>query len=236
MSDMPSKRERRQFESDCSAIGIADLEVKKRLVESDFEHKEPIIAAVDTAAVQLLLLVTGNPIPVADGTSIDTRLKVTALSARAGVRILGWNRLVGLHLEGRGEPLIGPGEFGQVVEAGPELAQVFEEMAQLWYEARPGGVEGAGGSEGSSQASFEKFESVVWSGLQKFVYGGNSAELDVFKVMAVSTRLLVLQKQTQTFYEALLAGVPMPAVEMSPMGYFEQFLAFDGDHHVDLGS
>lgn len=221
-------RERREFGRVCSTIGIADLRLRQNFISKNIEQKQPVIAALDTAAVQLLLLVNGDPVQVPGGGFISTRLRITDLAAIAGIQVLGWKRLVGYRFAGKYEPVVAPREFASMVGSDQRLLSLYEEMATLWYEAVRLNDQGVEAEQYPSP--LDRFTDLVWGELERSVYGNTPTELSAFQRLAVDARLVVLTQQTLRYYQALHAGVQMPRSSNGPMWFFEEYLAFDPPH------
>ena len=220
---MPSRKEKRQFVRTGALIGEADMLTRQRLTGN--EHGSMITAALDTAAVQLLFLVTGDPVMTARGGTIDVSCQVTRSTALAGVQILGWKRLVGVKAHPElFEPLIDPFEYGALVNAGALMVDTFVEMTDHWYEMLKTS------DTDDQNRHLDKFTRALWKCMERRVYGSEPVPLDPLDMVGVSVRLTGLQNQTHPYFLARVNGHPMPPTDpRSPLWYVEEFTLFESD-------
>jgi hypothetical protein len=220
---MPSRKENRRFVKIGSRIGEANLLIRQRLTGS--EHERLITAALDTAAVQLLLFVSGEPLSMFQGGQLDMTCEVNRSGALAGLQLLGWKRLVGVRaLSGLFFPLIQPSEYVELVGAPEPMFSIFVEMTDCWYEMLK--------TEDEEEKSryLYRLSRAVWMGLERYVYLRESSDLGSVDMMDVQLRLTILQTQTHEYFLARANGSPMPPTSQSQdvaaLWYFEHFSLF----------
>lgn len=217
------RTEERRLDKTCITIGAAHTLLRQRLAGQGGEHERSLLAALDAAAVQLFLLVTGAPIQLATGGAIDSRLlQLDRDAAISGVRILGWNQIIRVRAGDLDAPLILAPHFAYLVEADDELLDGFQAMSKTWDEF----IEAHHKGEDSARRALSSFIEVVWNELDRSVYRKPPTVLDTPSNLAVTDRLATLQDETEPYFMALVGGIPMPSVRASHRSYFEQFVLF----------
>jgi hypothetical protein len=223
---MPSRKENREFAKQCATIGSAALALRQGTWGPDVEHPELLRAAIDSAAVQLLLLTNGDPLMVPGEDPISTGLRIDNEGAREGIRILGWQRLEGI----QASPtvlfgLIQPSDWADLVVPDAELFQTFIEMTRLWWAAREVQLATKEG-ERSGDTSIQQLHALVWRELQRRVYRRPGGELSIIAELSISTKLTILSSMTQAHWIARVNQEPMPKTSNGPLWYFEEFSAY----------
>ncbi len=218
---MPTRKELRREVKKLANIGTANLQMRQVWINRDVEHKNFLIAAMDTASVQVSLLTGYGAIDNALG-RIDTTLpEITVEQAAAGIQILGRKQLVGKSFYGVYPSIVSPEDWADAVGADSDLRDLFYMMEDAWWEF----IDVQKSGPKAPNPAFDRFNALTWGELERRVFGNKTTE-GALTHMLVANRLLTLSNQTESYFMAKVNGAQFPhSKSIGLLWFMEEFQA-----------